>query len=177
MVNSLTYFLMKRKAFTLIELLIVIAIIGVLAAALYPTIRGAVASGRDAAREGDINNIITGLEVYNTTYGTYPDGTGCISTIFVEPGTTNSVEKDIFKGEGAPKDPSPTRTLPGGINDPGGCVGAGDYYYNYVNANGIEYLIATIMENDTKNNTTDDPTSYDGSAPLVDGETYYIKLI
>jgi len=171
---------MKRKAFTLIELLIVIAIIGVLAAALYPTIRGALASGRDGAREGDINNIITGLEVYNSTYGTYPDfDTGeCVSNIFVDPeDSAVSVEKDIFKGEGAPKDPSPNRSLPAGVDDPGNCIDAGDYYYRFVNDNKIEYLIATVMENETKNNTDDDPESYDPQNPLAAGDTYYIKLI
>ncbi len=172
---------MKKKAFTLIELLIVIAIIGVLAAALYPTIRDALSRGRDAAREGNINNIITALETYNSDYGVYPTYSGCVdgsaTGVFRDPDDTGNVFKDYFKGATPPLDPSPNRTVPTALTDPGGCIGAGNYYYEYIGANGLEYLIATIMETEKKNNTSTDPVGYDGSAALVDGSDYFVKVL
>lgn len=175
---------MKRKGFTLIELLIVIAIIGVLAAALYPTIRDALSRGRDAAREGDMNNLVTGIETFNADYGTYPLAlgagacfTGDNSGVFIKPGGTDSVAVDYFKGGTPPKDPSPNRSIPSGLTDPGGCVAAGQYYYKRIGANGIEYIIGTIMETPNKNNTADNPESYDGSAQPTDGDKYFIRLL
>ena len=44
---------MKKRAFTLIQLLIVITIIGILAAALLPSILNAPGRGREAARTAD----------------------------------------------------------------------------------------------------------------------------
>lgn len=46
----------KKRTFTLIEMLIVIVIIGILAAALIPRIQGAQRRSEDAAMRGDIKN-------------------------------------------------------------------------------------------------------------------------
>ncbi len=175
---------MKRKGFTLIELLIVIAIIGVLAASLYPTIRDALSRGRDAAREGDINNLVTALETFNSDYGTYPLAlgagacfTGDADGVFIEPGGSDSVAVDYFKGGTPPKDPSPNRSLSTEVTDPGDCVENGQYYYKRIGENGIEYIIATVMETPKKNNTNDDPESFDGSAQPSEGDTYFMRLL
>ena len=42
---------LKKKAFTLVEMLIVVVIIGILAAALIPRLTGAQSKARDAARK------------------------------------------------------------------------------------------------------------------------------
>lgn len=172
---------MKKKAFTLIELLIVIAIIGVLATALFPTIRDAMSRSRDAAKEGDINNIVTALETYNADYGTYPQDSGCITdtTIFVEPGTTESVAKDYFKGGKPPKDPSANRSLPSTVADPGGCVlgEPSSYYYKFINGNGVEYIIGTVMETDKKNNSNINPEDFDGSGDYSTGDLLWFMRV
>ena len=62
----------NQKGFTLIELLIVIVIIGILAVALLPKILGAPARARDAARKADLNQILTGVEVYYNDNLKYP---------------------------------------------------------------------------------------------------------
>ena len=62
----------SRKWFTLIEMLIVIVIIGILAAALIPRLTGIQARARDTARIADMRNTATALEVYYFDNGSYP---------------------------------------------------------------------------------------------------------
>ena len=53
-------------------MLIVIVIIGVLAAALIPRVTGIQARARDTARTADMRNTATALEVYHLDNGSYP---------------------------------------------------------------------------------------------------------
>jgi len=63
----------NKKGFTLIELMIVIAIIAILAAILVPNFLKARAQGQLAACESNLKNIATALEMYATDYsGDYP---------------------------------------------------------------------------------------------------------
>jgi len=63
----------KKKAFTLIEMLIVIVIIGILAAALVPKLVGIQGKARWSARQGDLNQIGTALTAYYNDFWEYPD--------------------------------------------------------------------------------------------------------
>lgn len=65
------------KAFTLIELLIVIVIIGILAVALIPRLKGAQARARDIARMANFKQIQSALELYAADHGgAYPSTRG-----------------------------------------------------------------------------------------------------
>lgn len=65
----------RRKAFTLIELLIVITIIGILSVALIPRLTGGPAKARDAQRKAALQQIGTALEFYaDDNSGAYPAG-------------------------------------------------------------------------------------------------------
>src|SRR6185503_11718589 len=57
---------------TLIELLMVLAIIGLLAALLLPAIMGAFQRGKEAAEAAEISNLSTALQKFKDRFGVYP---------------------------------------------------------------------------------------------------------
>src|SRR4051794_40842684 len=95
----------RRPGFTLVELLMVIVVIGMLAALLLPAIGNAVKSARNAAVTGEMNQLAQALADFKSKFGDYPpsrillceDGnyssyigqTAATSTIFA---TTNAVD-------------------------------------------------------------------------------------
>lgn len=62
----------KQKAFTLIELMIVLAIIGFLASILLLALSQSRLKARDGKRQEDIKNLIKGMELYFSENNTYP---------------------------------------------------------------------------------------------------------
>jgi len=63
----------KSSAFTLIELLIVIAIIGILMSLLFPAVNSAIDAARKAQAKNDVTQIATAVIAYETEYGKLPD--------------------------------------------------------------------------------------------------------
>ena len=59
-------------AFTLVELLTVIAIIAILMGLLFPAIGAVKENGRRVQAKNDVMGIITAVKQYNTEYGKYP---------------------------------------------------------------------------------------------------------
>lgn len=67
---------MKNKnifGFTLVELLVVMAIIGVLVGIVGMNFRSAQIRGRDTQRKSDLKQISAALELFYSDYGKYPD--------------------------------------------------------------------------------------------------------
>ena len=62
----------KRCGFTLIEMMVVLAIIGLLTAAVAVGVRRARDKGRITTAEMEIQNIVQGLEAFNTETARYP---------------------------------------------------------------------------------------------------------
>lgn len=107
----------KIKAFTLVEMLIVVIIIGILAAALLPKLKGAQQRARDTARKANLSQISTALEMYFNDKGRYPNGE-CL----------NEVEKEIVPTYiwNLPRDPQKGRVVYG--TKDWGCE-PGEYWY------------------------------------------------
>ncbi len=67
---------LKQKAFTLIELLIVIAIIGLLASIVLVALNNARAKARDAFRKSSLKELQSALELYYNDNNAYPSTGG-----------------------------------------------------------------------------------------------------
>ncbi len=73
----------KQKAFTLIEVLVVISIIGILSAIIYASFNGAKQRSRDQKRVSDISSIQLALEQYFNIYRTYPLNTKLLVPVYI----------------------------------------------------------------------------------------------
>ena len=62
----------KKRGFTIVELLIIIVIIGILAAISVVAYNGIQQRARDSARTSDIAGVQKALELYRADNGTYP---------------------------------------------------------------------------------------------------------
>jgi type II secretion system protein G len=93
-------YLLNKKGFTLIELIVVIAIIGILSAVVIVNISSSRSKARDAKRISDIAQIQLALEQYFEWCGVYPkNSSGAIDTI------TNCAKKITDFISVIPKDP------------------------------------------------------------------------
>ena len=86
---------MKQRGFTLIEILIVVAIIGILSSVILIGLGSARARARDARRIADLKEVQNALELYYGKAGMYPNAL----TVLMDPGTGIGVSK-------IPADPS-----------------------------------------------------------------------
>jgi prepilin-type N-terminal cleavage/methylation domain-containing protein len=66
---------MDNKGFTLIEMLLVVAIIGFLVAILLPSVGTFGADAKDKAVKADLRQLKAALEVYYISFGVYPPDT------------------------------------------------------------------------------------------------------
>jgi prepilin-type N-terminal cleavage/methylation domain-containing protein len=76
---KLDILLMSRRAFTLVELLVVISIIGLLSTIAVVSMTSARSKARDGKRQADIKQIITAMQLYYDTNGRYPDASGALA--------------------------------------------------------------------------------------------------
>lgn len=65
-----------KKGFTLVELLVVLAILSVLVTVTLAAFRSSQTRGRDAQRKSDLKQISNSLELFYSDYGKYPSDTG-----------------------------------------------------------------------------------------------------
>jgi prepilin-type N-terminal cleavage/methylation domain-containing protein len=87
----------KSKGFTLIEMLIVIAIIAILAGVVLTGVRGFQQQARDTRRIGDLRNIQALVELYFSRNSEYPADLAAIAnlgTVPKDPGTQNAYTYD-----------------------------------------------------------------------------------
>jgi len=80
----------SKRGFTLIEILIVVAIIGILSSVVLVGLSSFRARGRDAKRIADLRETQNALELYYAKYSTYPNVVNTwadLRTLLVSPGT------------------------------------------------------------------------------------------
>ncbi|MDO8500177.1 MAG: type II secretion system protein [bacterium] len=120
---------LRSKGFTLIEMLVVIAIAGVLLAGVLVLFQGARTKGRDATREENIKTIQNALSLYVTNRGIYPVYDGYL--------TGSDSVSTLLKNDDA---------LPAMPLDP---LDSGSFRYQYISVNGATYLIKYYLETNT----------------------------
>jgi prepilin-type N-terminal cleavage/methylation domain-containing protein len=88
----------RKKGFTLIELMIVIAIIAILAAVLVPNFMRAREASRLTACKSNLKNISTAVETYSNDWdGLYPGGTGGLGKTLISLVANGSLQNDYVQ--------------------------------------------------------------------------------
>jgi general secretion pathway protein G len=98
---------MKARGFTLIEVLVVVAILGILAAIVVPRIMDRPDEARRAAAKVEIGTIVGALKLYRLDNGAYPSTEQGLSALVQKP-ATNPVPGNWKQGgylDRLPKDP------------------------------------------------------------------------
>ncbi len=112
--------MLKNKGFTLIELLVVIAIIGTLSGIVLVSLGGARSKARDATRQSDMRQVVSGEEMYYGDNEQYVD------------------QPTADKTDGTP----PMGTYLRALQDPQEAAGHADYVY-------VQNDSALVCPNDT----------------------------
>ena len=154
---------MKLRGFTIIELLVVVAIIGILASIVLTSLSGAKAKSRDSRRVADIKSIQLALALYYSDNGMYP-----LNIYASSAGTAPNSGLAGGYLPSLPTDPAKTGTCTGSQSQ-NGC-------YNYIalttgtagcnNSSNIpsRYHLGAAMEE-----TSNAALSGDADAPLAGG--------
>jgi len=110
-----------NKGFTLLELMIVIAIIGILATLAQPMFKTAVLKAKEASLKEDLFNLRNCIDQYFGDNGKYPDSLGNL----VDKGYMRAIPTDPFTGNSdwTEVPPDTTNADP---NNPGESGGIGD---------------------------------------------------
>jgi type IV pilus assembly protein PilA len=130
----------SRRGFTLIELMIVVAIIAVLAGVLIPNFVHARAQSATAACEANLRAIATAAELYYSDNQAYPASTASVDRTFGssssaaagtylnntpnDPAAASTTARYAFTNDGAAGAPHYTITCPG-LHDPAGLAKIG----------------------------------------------------
>jgi general secretion pathway protein G len=93
-----------RRAFTLIELLLVLVILGVLAAVVVPKLVGRGEQARVTRAGTDIANLSTVLDTYETDNGHYPSNDEGLNALLEPPANVQSTWKGPYISQ-PPMDP------------------------------------------------------------------------
>lgn len=163
-----------RQGFTLIEILIVVAIIAILASIVLVGLGPTQQSGRDARRLADLHEIQNALELYYNKCGLYPNGANCAAA-----NTT---------GYAGGANPAKTAILGSslGINQMPDDPTSGAHYSYAANAGATSYVVQAKLENSNNSvfNTYTPPTSTvlstytvgDSISCLASGDFYCMTL-
>jgi general secretion pathway protein G len=131
----------SRDAFTLVELLLVLVILGILAALVLPKFTGRTEQARTTAAQTQISTFGTALDAFEVDTGTYPRGQDGLVQLISPPGEAINWRGPYLKSD-IPLDPwgnaylyeFPGKTNPSGYDirsmGPDGQAGTGDDIVN-----------------------------------------------
>src|SRR5881396_1574384 len=94
----------RRRAFTLIELLLVLVILGILAAIVVPKFSGRTEQARQTAALSQIATFGTALDAFEVDNGYYPKGKNGLLDLVQQPRDAQSWRGPYLK-KGVPNDP------------------------------------------------------------------------
>ncbi|MGE4286151.1 MAG: type II secretion system major pseudopilin GspG [Phycisphaerae bacterium] len=94
----------NRKAFTLIELLLVVVILGILATLVVPKFSGRTEQARISTAKTDVSNLELAIDSYEIDTGKYPTTNQGLSALVKEPSNVNDWKGPYLKRD-VPKDP------------------------------------------------------------------------
>ncbi|MFH1188798.1 MAG: type II secretion system protein [bacterium] len=144
----------KQKGFTLIEMLIVIAVITILAGVVFRGIQGVRESARDTRRIGDLTNVQSILEMYMNQCNHYPGVADSVTNCNHPNITTwnDLVAALSTVSSKVPRDPVPSKT----------------YYYGVDSVDGLQYVIGAALERENASLKDDVDTPSFTPTPNVD---------
>ena len=96
----------RRSGFTLLEIMIVVVIIGILAAIVLPRFIGQTDVARTNAARAEIRSLMTAVEMFKNNYGRYPTNDEGLNALVVRPTNVDSWPQGGFLDqESVPTDP------------------------------------------------------------------------
>lgn len=91
--------------YTLTEMLVVIAIIGLIAAVLTPNLMGQLGRARAKSAQLQLDTVAAAVEMFHSDVGRYPTQAEGLNALIVEPGDTEGWTGPYVKSAAALKDP------------------------------------------------------------------------
>jgi len=139
-----------KQAFTLIELIVVIAIIGVLTAFAVPNFMAARERARDVQRKNDLKQLQSAIEMYKLDNGEYPS-----SILFTKMKVVTNTcwYNDNDDGTSGPDFISTCPTddkviyMKKVVRDPNRSVAADNKAYYYSSSDKYKYIVCACLEN------------------------------
>lgn len=122
--------LKSKRGFTLVELLVVVAILGLLSGMVVISITHVKAKARDSQRVVGINSIATALNLYHNDFNAFPIYDGNIED------QDNALSNALIAAE----------TISAVPTDP---LNTGDYQYYYQSIDGSDYYLEYYLETDS----------------------------
>lgn len=154
----------KQKGFTLIEVLIVIAMIAVLSTIVLIGLGPSRKIGRDARRVADLRQVQGGLELYFNKCRFYPGTTDCVGGFSAAPSDWNAL-KTVLTGSSigvsqVPDDPNSSAT--------------NQTHYAYGSLNGTSYTLGATLEDTNSPSLKESAPS--GNGITCGGQVYCLQL-